>query len=422
MIRALSNKCYRKLRGAIAAAYVLTAVLPAFSAQELPGKENAFSAAQPDQEPAGSGTPPDQSAADTQAADTQTAAGDVQLTANTQAADTQAAETQTAAAEREKNALIRTELDIPIPDHELVRKYLAEFQSAFGKKWLAAVLETGTPYRAYVRRQLAVHNLPACLEYLPVVESEYKPSAKSRSGALGLWQFMENSIAPFLTKNEWIDERLDPWKSTDAAIQKLKDNYNWFGDWPLAIAAYNFGAGGLNRALKKTETKTFWHLAENDLISTQAALYVPKFLAVAELATNAAYYGLTLPDVTENDVPSWDEITVSKSIALSDLAEALGIGSETLSFLNPALIKGRTPPDEAYRVRVPAGMKVQAEQAVRTMIPLPKDFMYTVRKGDTLWGISRRFGTTVQELCALNNIDEKSILSIGKSLYVPIIE
>jgi membrane-bound lytic murein transglycosylase D len=128
--------------------------------------------------------------------------------------------------------------------------------------------------------------MPPALEYLPVVESEYKPLATSRSGARGLWQFMENSIKPFMEKNEWIDERLDPWKSTDAALSKLQDNYKMFGDWPIAIAAYNCGAGAMQRILKKAPEKTFWYIAEKGLLRDQSVQYVPKFLAISELSEN----------------------------------------------------------------------------------------------------------------------------------------
>ena len=105
------------------------------------------------------------------------------------------------------------------------------------KKWLYGILEDGESYRIFVRREIEKRKLPAILEYLPVVESDYKPAAKSRSGATGLWQFMLNSTRPYLICNEYVDERLDPWKSTEAALLKLQENYNMFGDWLLAITA-----------------------------------------------------------------------------------------------------------------------------------------------------------------------------------------
>ena len=139
--------------------------------------------------------------------------------------------------ELSQSVALHTELELfltPVEQEDL-QKYLKEFQSNFGIQWLTNTLEAGAPYRPYIRQKLEEAGLPMALEYLPVIESEYKTTAKSRSGALGMWQFMENSIDGLLMKNDWVDERLDPWKSTDAAIKKLQDNYNWFQDLNYAL-------------------------------------------------------------------------------------------------------------------------------------------------------------------------------------------
>lgn len=317
----------------------------------------------------------------------------------------------------------RKELDIHTPEHIHIQKYLTEYQKPFGTRWLTSVLESGAPYRMYARQQLALNNMPASLEYLPVVESEYKVSAKSKSGALGIWQFMENSIYPFLEKNQWVDERLDPWKSTDAAIKKLQDNYNMFGDWALALAAYNYGAGGLRRVIKSSGgVDNFWDLADQGRLSNQTILYVPKFLAVAEIVTNQEHYGLKFPEVTEADLIQWDEVTTKRSVPLQMLAKELNIDVSILKFLNPALILGRTPPAMEYTMRVPLGMKEEAEKAISNMVLPTYEHTYKVVKGDTLWGISRRYGLTVADICDANNLEENAILPIGKTLYIPIIE
>ena len=317
----------------------------------------------------------------------------------------------------------RKELDIHTPEHIHIQKYLTEYQKSFGTRWLTSVLESGAPYRMYARQQLALNNMPASLEYLPVVESEYKVSAKSKSGALGIWQFMENSIYPFLEKNQWVDERLDPWKSTDAAIKKLQDNYNMFGDWALALAAYNYGAGGLRRVIKSSGgVDNFWDLADQGRLSNQTILYVPKFLAVAEIVTNQEHYGLEFPEVTEADLIQWDEVTTKRSVPLQMLAKELNIDVSILKFLNPALILGRTPPAMEYTMRVPLGMKEEAEKAISNMVLPTYEHTYKVVKGDTLWGISRRYGLTVADICDANNLEENAILPIGKTLYIPIME
>lgn len=317
----------------------------------------------------------------------------------------------------------RKELDIHTPEHIHIQKYLDDYQKPFGIRWLTSVLESGAPYRMYARQQLALNNMPASLEYLPVVESEYKVTAKSKSGALGIWQFMENSIYPFLEKNQWVDERLDPWKSTDAAIKKLQDNYKMFGDWALALAAYNYGAGGLRRVIKSSGgVDNFWDLADQGRLSNQTILYVPKFLAVAEIVTNQEHYGLEFPEVSEADLIQWDEVTTKRSVPLQMLAKELNIDVSILKFLNPALILGRTPPAMEYTMRVPLGTKEEAEKAISNMVLPTYEHTYKVVKGDTLWGISRRYGLTVADICDANNIEENAILPIGKTLYIPIIE
>lgn len=338
----------------------------------------------------------------------------------TTALDDQTTETEN---QEEDQRPPRKELDIHTPEHIHIQKYLDDYQKPFGIRWLTSVLEAGAPYRMYARQQLALNNMPASLEYLPVVESEYKVSAKSRSGALGVWQFMENSIYPFLEKNQWVDERLDPWKSTDAAIKKLQDNYNMFGDWALALAAYNYGAGGLKRVIKASGgVDNFWDLADQERLSNQTILYVPKFLAVAEIVTNQEYYGLEFPDVTEADLIQWDEVTTKRSVPLQMLAKELNIDVSILKFLNPALILGRTPPAMEYTLRVPLGTKEEVEKAISNMVLPSYEHTYKVVQGDTLWGISRRYGLTVADICDANNIEENAILPIGKTLYIPIIE
>ncbi|MBO5235766.1 MAG: transglycosylase SLT domain-containing protein [Spirochaetaceae bacterium] len=337
--------------------------------------------------------------------------------------ENQLLEEEAVATEKTAKNPSRQELDIPLIQHPLIEKHLKEFQKPFSINWLKKVLERASPYRPYIRQQLKENNMPLCLEYLPVIESEFKINAKSRSGALGMWQFMENSIQPFLKKNEWIDERLDPWKSTDAAIKKLQDNYNWFKDWELALAAYNYGSGGISRLIKKHDNvNNYWYLVDKGVLTNQTENYVPKFLAIAEIITNEEYYGLDLPKINEEEILNWEEVTVTKSIPITLLAKEMGIDSSILEFLNPSLLRGRTPPATEYQLRVPMGTSESVALIIQEMELPTYEHTYKVVKGDTLWGISRRYGITVQDLCDANNISENGILSIGKILYVPIIK
>ncbi len=315
---------------------------------------------------------------------------------------------------------------IPYSDRSEVEKYINLYKSSRWQSILYKDLEDSMEYRLYVRKVLQEKNLPFYLEYLPVVESNYKTTAKSSSGAIGMWQFMANSVKPFLTLNEFIDERYDPWKSTDAAMAKLMDNYNYFGDWLLAIAAYNCGAGAMSKALKKAGEKDYWYLVEHKLLSSQTCQYIPKLLAIAELAENAAYYQLDLPahkeefELLYNETNAiFDYVQVDKAYSITALAGQMRIDSDTLKKLNPSFIKGITHPSQLCSIRVPKGMEESAEEALTKLTPIEFPFKYTVVQGDSLWSISRRFGVSLASLCETNGIKENDILKIGKILYIP---
>ena len=318
------------------------------------------------------------------------------------------------------------QIDLPGADRPETEKFRRQFLTKKWNKRLHDELEAALPYRLYVRKSIQEKNLPAVLEYLPVIESNYKTSAKSSSGALGMWQFMENSVRPFLTLNEFVDERLDPWKSTDAALKKLEDNYNYFGDWLIAIAAYNCGAGAMSRALKKSPQKDFWYLCENSLIPLQTAQYVPKLLAVADLALNSSYYGVEIPDHQEEFEKLYNEtngifdyLTVTKAYSLNSLAQEMRMDPAVLRELNPSFVKGMTHPSRESKIRLPAGMKQTAVDALAAVSPIEFPFKYKVVAGDSLWAISRRFGVSVSSICDINGIEENAILRIGKILYIP---
>ena len=319
---------------------------------------------------------------------------------------------------------------IELPYEGMNRPEVEKFRQMYlSEKWaslLNTYLEQALAYRLYVRKSINDRNMPEILEYLPVVESNYKTSAKSRSGAIGMWQFMENSVKPFLTLNDYVDERLDPWKSTDAALSKLNDNYRQFNDWLIAIAAYNCGAGAMAKALKKAQNKNFWTLVDNNLIPSQTANYIPKLLAIADLAINSEYYGINLPnhneefDMLYNERNAvFDYVTVSKAYSISQLAREMRIDQQTLKELNPSFYKGFTHPSKKSEIRLPTGMAQSAKEALTRIQPMEFPFKYIVVQGDSLWSISRRFGVSIESICELNGISENGILRIGKTIYIP---
>ncbi len=306
-------------------------------------------------------------------------------------------------------------IDLEGTERKETEPYRTEFLKPFGQKKLKLILEEGENYRLYVRAKLKEFNMPSAIEYIPVIESEYKPSARSKDGkGVGMWQFMMNSIHPFLTVNEWIDERLDPWKETDAALKKLQDNYNFFGDWLLAIAAYNCGAGAMKRAIAAIEKKnaqvatttpaqstpgvatpsspstyaatttpatskpaktkiTFWDVAKTNLIPEHTKRYIPKLLAIADLCENTQYYKIDLPTAKDkNGRPVnphsflFDYIETDSQVALRILSSELRIDLKILEELNPSLLYGITPPEKGYKLRLPKGMKEAAQIYIKS--------------------------------------------------------
>lgn len=318
-------------------------------------------------------------------------------------------------------------LDIPGAERAEVERIRNQYlHSPKLAKRLYDDLERAQDYRIFVRKAIIDADLPLVLEYLPMIESNYNPNARSKSGAIGLWQFMANSVSNFLVLNDFVDERYDPWKETEAAIKKLKENYDFFKDWPLAIGAYNCGLGAMSKALKKSPVKDFWYLASHNLISSQTANYVPKLLAIADLATNSEYYGIDLPDHNEEfevlvneKEGNFDYITVKKAYSINQLAQEMKMDVSLLKKLNPSYVRGMTHPSKESRIRLPLGMEKSALDALENLTPIEFPFKYTVVKGDSLWGISRKFGVSVKSLCEINDIQENAILKIGKTLYIP---
>lgn len=257
------------------------------------------------------------------------------------------------------------ELSLPYPKNNFyallqVQKYRDKYSSPAFEGELFRILENGEIYRLYIRRELKKRNMPKELEYLPVVESEYKTKAVSKSGASGLWQFMENSIEGLLKKDEWVDERFDPFLETEAALKKLSDNYKMFNDWALALAAYNCGAGALKRILKNVDEKenqNFWYISEHGLLRDQSIEYVPKLIAISDIVENTSYFKTNMPDTKEkesyfNENHYFDYYITESSMTFDRISEMTGIDSSIIEELNPALIKKCTPPYK-YKLRLP---------------------------------------------------------------------
>ncbi len=240
------------------------------------------------------------------------------------------------------------------PSFEAVRK---AYLSPDGKKWLAAIMERAKPFLPYIEERIRFYGLPDELAFLPVIESEYSPRNISKSGASGLWQFMRNSISGYGMKiDDWVDERRDFMKSTDGALRKLADNYSYFCDWAIAVAAYNCGDGAMSRAIAIAKRDgaaaiDYWELRKRGLLNAETAEYVPKFLAVASILRYPGRNGLEL---SWDESASWETISPGRPVDLKLLSELAGVPLDLLRDANPELRYGVTPPGEGYALKVPS--------------------------------------------------------------------
>jgi membrane-bound lytic murein transglycosylase D len=302
-------------------------------------------------------------------------------------------------------------------DRELTRRYITQYSSPGGIAWLNSIIRRGSPYIPFIREELERRGLPPELLYLPVIESGYNPRAVSRSGAAGLWQFMKNSMGPFgMTVTELVDERMDFWKSTQGALSKLEENYRHFGDWPLALAAYNAGLGGVNRAVQRTGVRDYWTLCERKELRTETIHYVPKFLAAAHILSNPRRYGLDYWP----EAPDWTRIPAGRSADLEVLAELAGLDRKILETANPELLRRITPPGGGYQLKAPA----EAAPALLAVLEqrdlkLIRHYSYTIRSGDTLSALGRHYGVSVNLIQDMNPGLRPQFLRIGEVIRIP---
>jgi len=308
---------------------------------------------------------------------------------------------------------------LEIPLNPVLARYLAWYQTAAGRRWLQTALERGAPFRDFIEEKLAAAHLPPELYFLALVESTFYVHAVSRSGAVGMWQFMENSVGNWMTISEWVDERRDFWKSTDAAIHKLSYNYKMLNNWLLAVAAYNAGLGYIQNLVQRTGIHDFWRLEADGYLPPETAAYVPKFLAVAAIGTYPGRYGLNL----DWDPPyRWVRIPVERPVDLRVLSAHAGIPLSVLQIGNAELNYGITPPGGHY-LKVPVRYEQSALAAIKqSSLSLVRVYNHVVLSGDTYWNISHRFDVPMDLLRRFNPDMSPQMLRLGVRIVIPIID
>jgi membrane-bound lytic murein transglycosylase D len=277
-------------------------------------------------------------------------------------------------------------------------------------------------YRPQIVAALKEAGLPEELSWLPLIESGFKVNALSRSRALGLWQFIPSTGYKFgLKRDKFIDGRMDPAKSTKAAIDYLKELHGIFGDWSTVLAAYNCGEGRVLRVIRNQNINyldNFWDLYER--LPRETARYVPRFLATLHILSNPEKYGMN--HLILDPPLEYETVAVSKQVHLRDVARAIGISEVKLNELNPEL-RYKILPGENYPLKVPPNhgdVLVAKLDKIPVTSPPQRAFVYhRVRSGESLSKIARKYRTSVGSIMRANNLKRSNFIVAGKMLKIP---
>jgi membrane-bound lytic murein transglycosylase D len=317
--------------------------------------------------------------------------------------------------------LATTKSDLPL----MVNEYVATFINFFantqkGHNTLLHSFERSGRYKAMIQRVMAEEGVPQDLIYLAVAESGFQPQAVNRrSRAGGMWQFMPHGDYG-LAHNEYVDERFDPEKSTRAYARYMKYLYDQLGDWYLAMAAYDWGAGNVQRAVEKTGYADFWELYRRNELPGETRNYVPEILAAIIVANNPHQYGFD--DVTVDPPVLTDTVTVNYSIDLRLVSDLVGAPVDEIEALNPSLLRMATPPDTPFDLHLPAGTETLFDQRV-ALIPESRrgSWRYhTVTAGETLESVAEEYRVPMSELAAVNQLSASESVAGVEALVVPV--
>ncbi len=303
------------------------------------------------------------------------------------------------------------------------------FQLGQSDRFIAGLIRSGA-YREHIEVVAAERGLPIELAALPHVESSFHPGAWSHAAAAGMWQFIRTTGQRFMRIDNVIDERMDPYTATYAAMSLLEYNYNLLGSWPLALTAYNHGAGGLARAVRATGTDNIATIIseyKGPSFGFASRNFYPQFLAVLDVERRArALFGVLHLDVA----PEYLSFEMESYVEANVLADALGVSMEQLKFDNPALLpvvwEGGKRIPKGYSVKIQRNSvqgNLQARlgdiaDSQRYTFQTP-DINYVVRSGDSLSLIASRFDTSVDQLVSLNRLRDRHTIRVGQTLLLP---
>lgn len=312
--------------------------------------------------------------------------------------------------------------DIPVRWDRRVIAYLEFYKSdPRGRRLMSEWLRRQNRFGTFILQELARAKLPKALLYVAMIESAYDTDAYSRAGASGLWQFMPSAGRIYgLRQSRWLDERNDFVRSTRAAMYYMRDLFDRFGDWNLALTAYNAGYGAVLKGMAKYNTNDFWRLVDyENALPWGSNIYAPKAIATAIVGYNRAAFGY---DTLKPDpIVAWSDITVAKTTSLATIARAAGTKLKTVQALNPQLRRGRTPPGIGkYTLRIPAGTR---DTFTRQFPQMRGEWdsieLYVARHGERFEDIATEFGISRRELRQLNGITTEAEVRGGMVLVVP---
>ena len=304
--------------------------------------------------------------------------------------------------------------------NKAVENSLYFYTKKFKENFLVHLSRTGK-YLEKIAEIFRERELPQELIFLPLIESGFNLHAYSPKKAAGLWQFIPGTAKRYGLKiNWWGDERRDPIKATIAASEYLSDLYGMFGSWNLALAAYNAGEGKILKALKKTKTDDFWAIRETKYIRKETKNYVPAYIAATAIALDPESFGFE--NVAYHPPLEYDEVTINSPMRLKTIAKLIEVEVEDIKELNPELRQSCTPPNvENYTLRIPSGTK---EMFLSNLANVKEETIsdkqsYTVKKGDSVGKIAKRFGVSAQSIIELNSLGKKARIIAGSKILIP---
>ncbi|HZC42795.1 MAG TPA: LysM peptidoglycan-binding domain-containing protein [Acidobacteriaceae bacterium] len=326
------------------------------------------------------------------------------------------------------NLLARAQADLKVTHSDLplvVNDYVAGYINYFtntkkGHNTIENSLAREGLYRAMVEQVLTDAGVPKDLIYLAIAESGFRPRAvNAHSGAGGMWQFMPYGDYG-LVRNAWVDERFDPEKSTRAYARYIKELHAQFGDWYLAMAAYDWGAGKVQRAVQRTGYADFWELYQRNVLPAETKNYVPIIVAAAIMAKNPSQYGLS--DIPVDPPLRSDTVTTDSSINLRLVADLVGTTTEQIQELNPSLLQMSTPSDFSFDLHLPPGTAPLFQQRLAIV---PEDHrnawrFHIATQEDTLASIAQTFHVTTKELAAANGMRSDDSIHANQALLIPV--